>query len=219
MSKSRIIRRTANTEDGTDDQGNVDEESDATEQIAAQNIPAELKEESRFVSDGLEALAKMDPNAFAAALSEKTLVRKSLEPGTKLEGVITSFGGGFIIVDIGAKSEGLINSVEMPDATIGQVVQVFVVRQSETGIRLTTRLDGDAASGLIEEAANQKLPIDGTVVAVNKGGFTVAIGSLKAFCPISQISLERVETPEQFLQQTLTFLVIEHDSSYNDELN
>jgi transcriptional accessory protein Tex/SPT6 len=214
MSKSRIVRRCANTEDSPVEGDNLptsEEDNLSIEKLADQIAPAAAKEESRFVRDGLEELAGMDASAFAAALSDQTLTRRALEPGAKVEGVITSFGGGFVIVDIGAKSEGLINSAELPDATIGQVVQAFVARLSDTGVRLTTRLDGDAASGLIEEAAAQKLPIDGTVIAVNKGGFTVAIGSLKAFCPISQISLERIDTPEQFLQQTLSFLVIEHE--------
>ena len=212
MSKSRIIRRSAKIEVVNDDKDNViASEPEATVQVTSTPTPATQTMESHFDRAGLEALADMDASAFAAALSDQTLTRQTLEPGTKLEGVISSLGGGFIVVDIGAKSEGLLNRTELPDATVGQTVRVFVVRQSETGIKVTTRLDGDAASGLIEEAAAQKLPIDGTVIAVNKGGFTVAIGDLKAFCPISQISLERIDTPEQFLQQTLTFLVIEHE--------
>ncbi len=50
-------------------------------------------------------------------------------------------------------------------------------------------------------------PVTGKVVGVIKGGYEVRAGRSRAFCPHSQIDLQRVEQPEEMIGQELTFKV------------
>ena len=47
------------------------------------------------------------------------------------------------------------------------------------------------------------------MLGVNKGGVEVAIGDVRAFCPISQMDIRFVEKPDQFIGEKLTFRVTE----------
>ncbi len=50
-------------------------------------------------------------------------------------------------------------------------------------------------------------PIDGTIVEVIKGGYTVKLGKAHGFCPHSQIDLQREDNPERQLGQTYQFRI------------
>ncbi len=62
----------------------------------------------------------------------------------------------------------------------------------------------------VARAHRTKLPIEGTVVGVIKGGYEVRLGKSRAFCPHSQIDTVRVEDPESFVDRTLPFLVTQY---------
>src|SRR5204862_3741812 len=54
-----------------------------------------------------------------------------------------------------------------------------------------------------------RLPVEGKITGRNKGGFEVNVSGLRAFCPLSQIALGKIENPDAFLNQTLEFRVTE----------
>jgi small subunit ribosomal protein S1 len=56
-------------------------------------------------------------------------------------------------------------------------------------------------------AMKSKVPVEGKVTGVNKGGFNVRVLGQKAFCPISQIDLKRVEDPNKYLNASLPFVI------------
>ena len=58
---------------------------------------------------------------------------------------------------------------------------------------------GDAYAG--------KIPVEGKVVQVIKGGFQVEILKRRAFCPISQMDVVFVEKPEAYVGQSHQFLI------------
>jgi small subunit ribosomal protein S1 len=47
------------------------------------------------------------------------------------------------------------------------------------------------------------------VTGRNKGGFEVSVAGLRAFCPLSQIALGKIENPDSFLNETYEFRVTE----------
>ena len=53
------------------------------------------------------------------------------------------------------------------------------------------------------------MPVEGLVLAVNKGGFEVAVGDARAFVPLSQMDLRFVDKPDQFIGERLRFRVTE----------
>jgi small subunit ribosomal protein S1 len=50
-------------------------------------------------------------------------------------------------------------------------------------------------------------PVDGTIVEVIKGGYTVKLGKAHGFCPHSQIDLQREDNPERQLGQSYQFKI------------
>ena len=57
---------------------------------------------------------------------------------------------------------------------------------------------------MLAEARASGMPVEGMVLSVNKGGVEVAIGDVRAFCPISQLDIRFVEKPDQFIGEKLT---------------
>jgi small subunit ribosomal protein S1 len=51
--------------------------------------------------------------------------------------------------------------------------------------------------------------VEGKVTGRNKGGFEVNVSGLRAFCPLSQIALGKIENPDAFVNQTIEFRVTE----------
>src|SRR5204862_4688097 len=62
---------------------------------------------------------------------------------------------------------------------------------------------------LLRQMYENRLPVEAKVAARNKGGFDVYIGGLRAFCPLSQIALGKIENPDSFIGQTFEFRVTE----------
>ncbi len=50
--------------------------------------------------------------------------------------------------------------------------------------------------------------VDGTVIGWNKGGFHVALGSLAAFCPRSEMESAKGHRPADYMDRTLAFRVL-----------
>jgi small subunit ribosomal protein S1 len=54
-----------------------------------------------------------------------------------------------------------------------------------------------------------RLPVEGKVTGRNKGGFEVNVSGLRAFCPLSQIALGKIDNPDAFVGQNFEFRVTE----------
>ena len=156
-----------------------------------------------------------DNEDFAAmfAASEQT---RRLENGQTVEGTIVALGQDVAFVNVGGKGEATIalselaNADGVVEAKAGDRVQATVV-STTGGITLSRRLQrGAATARQIEDAFRSGLPIEGKVEAEVKGGFTVTIAGLRAFCPFSQIDSVRGTEPASHLGRVYTFKVIEY---------
>jgi len=121
-----------------------------------------------------------------------------------------------VLVDIGYKSEGEvdINQFKTPEGTfdvrVGDEFQVLVERlENEYGLLTLSkdRADLMRAWDEIAEACEKNEILEGTVIAVVKGGLEVDIG-VKAFLPGSQVDTRPVKNLDQFLGKVLKFRVI-----------
>lgn len=156
----------------------------------------------------LEALMDMDPEELAALMDGSTQ-QSRLEPGTKVQGTITRVGHDTLFVDLGVKSEGMLDRGELPEAEAGQSIEAFVVSTGEAGVVLSIKLTGAAAAEHLAEAAEAGLPVEGKVEGRNPGGFNVRVGPVRAFCPTSHITLHRGVDLDAFVGQVLAFRVLE----------
>jgi small subunit ribosomal protein S1 len=164
----------------------------------------------------------------AGADPEKTLltmldtyskpVMASVDVGSKVTGTILTVGKPYTFVDIGAKNEAMIKYAEVSNAegvatkNTGDTIEAYVISTVNDEIMLSTVLskkDGDSRTQISEiiEAMKNRIPAEGKITGINKGGFNVRIMGQRAFCPISQIELKRVEDPNPYLNATLQFVV------------
>ena len=122
-----------------------------------------------------------------------------------------------VVVDIGAKSEGMVPIAEVmdhegkPKFRPGDPIDVMREKgQTEEGY---ANLSHQKAARLrawddIEKAFNEKKPIKGIVVDRIKGGLTVDIEGAQAFLPGSQVDLRPVRNLDGMKGQTIEVAVI-----------
>jgi len=96
-----------------------------------------------------------------------------------------------------------------PCQELGYTVEGTVV-QTSPEIRISRKLaKGKASLDLLRQMYENRLPVEAKVTARNKGGFDVNVGGLRAFCPLSQIGLGKIDDPDQFINQTYEFRITE----------
>ncbi|MFZ2490388.1 MAG: S1 RNA-binding domain-containing protein [Thermoanaerobaculia bacterium] len=148
-----------------------------------------------------------EATSFAEAMENLNL--KTPEQGDLLRGTIVSISGEDAYISYGGPSEAVMDVAELEGLDIGDTIEANVVK---TGAELRVSrkiMKGKATLDQLRAAYENHLPVEGKVSGRNKGGFDVAITGLRAFCPLSQIALGKIENPDAFLNQTLEFRVTE----------
>lgn len=159
-----------------------------------------------------------------ATLFAASLQAKPLSKGQTVEGTIVRIGRDAALVDVGGKSEAVLDLAELKDeagaleAAVGDRISATVI-STQGGITLSRRLARRAATDRqIEDAFHAGLPVEGTVQGVVKGGYEVRVGHSRAFCPFSQIDVrsarrdaaaEKAE-PDPHVGQRYTFRITEY---------
>src|SRR5246500_25014 len=156
---------------------------------------------------------------FAAALETFTteVEEQQASDDHVLKGTVLKLTPTHVVVDIGAKSEGMLPLAEVLDHEGKPRVQpgdeIDVMREkgeTEEGyINLShQRAQRIRAWDEIEKAYNEKKPIHAIVVDRIKGGLTVDIAGGRAFLPGSQVDLRPVRNLDAFKGQTIEVAVI-----------
>lgn len=154
--------------------------------------------------------------SFAEMFEQSYSPSNQLEPGQQVEAEVVRIDKEWLFIDMGGKSEGAIATSEFigDDGQLtmaeGDKVIAYFLAVQQGQMLFTTRMSGAAAKAHLREAFEAGVPLEGVVRQEVKGGLEVMItGNTRAFCPYSQIALRRVEDTSQFLEQTLTFRIIE----------
>ncbi len=170
-----------------------------------------------------------------AFLEEEAYGMDTPKRGETRTGTIARISGNDILVDIGAKSEGVVPASEVEQMTeeqraelvVGRELPVYVVRTGDRdfGIVLSaTRAMEETDWGRAEKLQQDQEVYEGTIGGYNKGGLIVKVGNLRGFIPASQISLSRRrrgegETPDKrwgkMVGETILAKVIEVDRRRN----
>ncbi|MGD0230591.1 MAG: 30S ribosomal protein S1 [Syntrophorhabdales bacterium] len=154
---------------------------------------------------------------FAALLEKESRMPERLEPGQKIKTTVISISGDMVYVDLGGKSEGVIDLSEFTrdDGAAGvhegDEVEAFFLSVQNGTKRLTTRIRGYSTLDIagIRDAYHANLPITGRVKAAVKGGYEVTVGGTRCFCPFSQMDLKMSRDGQQYVGQTFPFKVVE----------
>lgn len=159
--------------------------------------------------------------SFAEMFDEDCAVPVSFEPGQQVDATVIRISGSGVFIDVGGKSEGYIAREEFVDKddelTVkeGDAVKAFFLSAAKSEMLFTTNLgSGSVAQSHLEEAYASGIPVEGVVEGENKGGFEVKLaGAVRAFCPFSQMDLHRIETSEDWLGRSLSFVISQYEES------
>jgi small subunit ribosomal protein S1 len=120
-------------------------------------------------------------------------------------------------VDTGTKIDGVVDKSELLDENQkfpyeeGDTIELYVASRSSDEIRLSRTLSGIGGLRVIREAHRNSTPVEGTVKGVCKGGFHVEVMGKRAFCPISQIDLQYVESSDPYVGETYSFRITQFE--------
>ena len=160
-----------------------------------------------------------------AQLFEESLTKRQMKPGDLIKGEVVHVDDEIIIVNAGLKSEGMIPAEQFrgPDGSVdvkvGDMVEV-VVEYLEDGSG-QTRLSREKACrakawDVLEKAYEAQSIVTGVMTGKVKGGFTVAIDSVRAFLPGSLVDVRPVRDPSYLEGKELEFKVIKLDRKRNN---
>jgi small subunit ribosomal protein S1 len=160
-----------------------------------------------------------------AELFEESLARAEMRPGSIITGTVVDIGADMVVVNAGLKSEGVIPKWQFLDADgqievqIGDTVEV-ALDMLEDGLGATL-LSRDKAKKLkawhdLEQAHEKNETVGGRITGKVRGGFTVAIGALRAFLPGSLVDVRPVRDTSYLEGRDLEFKVIKIDQKRNN---
>jgi small subunit ribosomal protein S1 len=137
-----------------------------------------------------------------------------LNPGQLLVGEIVEISKGFVVVDVGLKSEGLI-----PISEFGSLAEIELGKQVEVLLDSTESTNGQI---ILSREKARKLRrwdyiqtnfvegsiIEGLITKKVKGGLIVDIGGMDAFLPGSQIDNKRIKSLDDYVGKSYELKIL-----------
>jgi len=122
-----------------------------------------------------------------------------------------------IMVDIGFKSEGLINRSEFDNKDlpeIGSKIDIFLEKFEDTDGNITLskyKADFIKRWDQLREFCDNAKPVKGKIVKRVKGGLVVDLDVIQAFLPGSQVDVQPVKNFDDFLNKEFDFQIVKVD--------
>lgn len=159
---------------------------------------------------------------FEASIEETGL---DIERGSVITGAVVAIDSDWITVDTGLKSEGIVAREEFLseegelEVEVGDSVDV-VVEAVDNGMGQTL-LSREKAKrvetwNFLEKIADNDEIVKGIISSKVKGGFTVDIGSVRAFLPGSLVDVRPIRDTTHLEGKELEFKVIKLDQKRNN---
>ncbi len=136
--------------------------------------------------------------SMAALLEAETTAYPELRRGEIIEGTVVGTDRDGVLVDIGAKSEGVVPPGEMhclqPEGASklndGDKVLVFILQPESPEGQIILSMDrarGERGWRVLQDYLDENESFEGYVTGSNKGGLLVNVEGINAFVPLSQI--------------------------------
>jgi len=152
--------------------------------------------------------------SFAAMLDAYSPgLEAEINIGDKIRGKVIAIGNDSVFVDTGSKMDGVVDKAELMDKDkqleleVGDILELYVVALTDDEIRLSKAVSGIGGLQMLKEAYGKAVPVEGKISETCKGGFRVEVLQRRAFCPISQVDINYVEDPSEFVGKTFNFLI------------
>lgn len=145
--------------------------------------------------------------------------------GAVISGVVTSIGKKSLVLDIGAKTEGIVVDKEFENAQeyidglkVGETIEatVFSVENDRGQVLLSLKkVANDSKWEFFSDAFHNETILEAKGLEVNKGGLIVAVNGTRGFVPSSQFGKELVGNFSKLKGEIIKVRVIEVDREKN----
>lgn len=136
----------------------------------------------------------------------------SYKVGNIVKGKIEKFDDSDVFINLNYKVEGKINRSEFErEPYIGEELEALIDSvDNDNGyfILSKAKLDKRRAQFVIEDAIKNNKSVKGIVKEVIKGGFNISIMGYQAFCPFSQIEINKGIKDEEHIGKEYNFRII-----------
>ena len=176
--------------------------------------------------------ANFDWDAFEAGQAEgfdrskdEELYDQTLSRVTEnevVEGVVTGINKREVVVNIGAKSEGVISAPEFrynPDLKVGDKVDVYVESaEDKKGQLILSHKKARALKSwdMVNAAFEKDEIVKGFVKTRTKGGMIVDVFGIEAFLPGSQIDIKPIRDYDVFVNTTMDFKIVKINQEFRN---
>ena len=175
-------------------------------------------------------MKKTNKDSVGSSLMDQLMAKAgnfpgALKKGQQVEGVISAMTKKVILIDIGAKTEGVVSGEDLGDTgelaeglKVGDKINAFVkFPENDQGqIILSLKQAADENRwGRFKKMMDEEKEIDVVGLEVNKGGMVVRIGDVRGFVPTSQFGEKFLGNMEELLNKTFKARVIEVDKDQN----
>ncbi len=139
-----------------------------------------------------------------------------------VEGTVVYITDREAIIDINAKSEGVISLNEFrynPNLTVGDKVEVLIdVREDKTGQLVLSHRKARTikAWDRVNAAHDNGEIVNGYVKCRTKGGMIVDVFGIEAFLPGSQIDVKPIRDYDQYVGKTMEFKVVKINHEFKN---
>jgi len=158
-------------------------------------------------------------------LFEKSIIGAQFYPGAIISAVVIDIDDDYVTLNAGLKSEGIVAIEEFHDKNgeleinLGDVVEVALDSvedgHGETLLSREKAKRQEAWRKLSKSHENNET-VTGLISGKVKGGFTVEIGTIRAFLPGSLVDIRPVHDPSYLEGKELEFKVIKMDIKRNN---
>ena len=185
------------------------------------------KEQDSFLADfnwhnyaeGIDPIDATNLQEFEDLVS-KTFISTSDEE--VVDGVVVRITDRDVIVDINAKSEGVISLNEFrynPSLKVGDKVEVLIdIREDKTGQLVLSHKKARTikAWDRVISANETGEIVNGFVKCRTKGGMIVDVFGIEAFLPGSQIDVKPIRDYDQYVNKTMEFKVVKINHEFKN---
>lgn len=166
-------------------------------------LTPEMEQEYEAALGDLSLEALMDD-----AASE---VSSELAAETRVTGRVARIHNEDVFIDLGGRNQGVVSLRQFEDRppAEGAELELIVVRfNADEGLYELSRTTAAVDVGNWDEVHEGQI-IEVTVTGANKGGLECQVAGIRGFIPMGQVSIYRVENPEEMVGQRLACVVTE----------
>ncbi len=202
-------------------------EAAATETTTVETPKEEKVNPEQFLADfnwhnyeeGIDPVDEKQLEEFEKLVSENFVDTLDDEV---VEGTVIHLSDRDAIIDINAKSEGVISLNEFrynPDLKVGDKVEVLIdVREDATGQLILSHRKARVikAWDRVNNAHDTGEIVNGFVKCRTKGGMIVDVFGIEAFLPGSQIDVKPIRDYDQYVNKTMEFKVVKINHEFKN---